>query len=139
MIPNIENILTNYLRNHASITALNARVVQKPPAKKDTPWIEVQKLDDPDVGAAQVEYLINFMVQFDCYASANRVSDGLGGGPPEATTLALTTRAVLKALQDTTEGGARFTAVRFLGGLRIADEALDREIVTATFHCHSVS
>lgn len=136
MIPNIENIVCNHLRVHSSITALSARVLQKMPPNKNTPWILVSKMDGLDVGEVQIDYLLNFMLAVHCYAETARDADGTGGGPPQAIDLAIRARAALKELEDTTTGGAVIKKVVVIGGPRPADEALDRELLTAVIHCH---
>jgi hypothetical protein len=139
VIPDIENIVCNYLRSESSVQALNARIVQKPPAKKLDPWVEVYKLDDRDETRAKPEWFLSFMVQFDCYPGQGRDPDGEGGGPPQAIALARTVRAALKKLEDTIEGGQVFKWVQVAGGPRLHDEALDRELLTATFWVHPSS
>jgi hypothetical protein len=129
-VPDIEKIVSNILRTHADIVALNARVVGKTPDDKSTPWVRVTELDSPQIN--QPEWLISFLVQFDCYAGAT-------GGQPEATNLARAVRAVLTAAPGAQSGGV-ISGVRNLGGPRQLDTDLeparDYKIHTAEIFAH---
>lgn len=128
LVPDIERVASDYLRTHADIVALSTRIVGKTPDSKATSWVRVTKLDGPQVN--QPDHLVEFMVQFDCYA-------GVTGGQPEVNTLERTVRAVLGTLPGT--GGV--TGVQVLGGPRGLDTDLeparDRAILTALIWAHA--
>jgi hypothetical protein len=133
---NIESIIQIYLKNHPAVTAITDRVVMKPPPKKTTAWVEMNKLDELDDPNVSVEWFKNYMISFNCYAGSGRDPDGQGGGPPEAIALAAATRAALKELEDTVTGGAVIKKVKLIGGPRHGDEAFDREQLTAVIYAH---
>lgn len=121
--PDVEKVVSDYLRTHADIVALNTRIVGKTPDSKSTSWVRVTKLDAPQVN--QPDWLRAFLVQCDCYAGAT-------GGQPEANLLCRTVEAVLGALPN--------AGVRILGGPRGLDTDLeparDRAITTAHIWLH---
>lgn len=133
LIPDIEKTVSRYLREHADIIALGARVVATPPADRSTPWVRVTQLDDQAVDGSRAEHLIEFMLQLDCYAGAS-------GGKPEASTLARTVRAALAAMPGT-QNGVVVTGVQFLSGAYIPDTefepARERYIRTVTVWAHA--
>lgn len=124
LAPDIERLVSDYLRTHADITALNTRIVGKTPDSKATSWVRVTKLDAPQVN--QPDWLRDFLVQFDCYA-------GSTGGQPEANLLARTVEAVLGTFPN--------AGVQILGGPRGLDTdiepARDRVITSARIWAHS--
>jgi hypothetical protein len=133
VIPDIEKIVSGYLRELAELQDLDARVVGKTPGSTTAPWVRVTKLDAPNVSNARVEHLIAYLVQFDCYA-------GVKGGQPEANALAALVRAALIALPATPDLGAVVTSSVIVGDGRIPDTdfepARERVILTATVHMH---
>jgi hypothetical protein len=98
--------------------------------------VRVTQLDGADV--SNVEHLIDYLVQFDCYAGKDAMDDHVGQA--EASLLARTVRAVLKAAKGQTIGGAVISSVRFQGMPRIPDPdfepARERYVLTATIHMH---
>lgn len=130
-VPDVERLVSDYLRTHADITALNTRIVGKSPESKTTSWVRVTELDSPQVN--QPDHLVESLMQFDCYAGAT-------GGQPEANTLARTVRAVLGTLPGTHSGGV-VSGVRVLGGPRQLDTDLeparDMKIVEALVWAHA--
>jgi hypothetical protein len=131
LIPDIEKLVSDYVRDHADIIALSTRVVGRTPVDKYQSWIHIAQLDAPQVNSP--DHLVEFMVQFDCYA-------GVDGGQPEAISLARTVRAILGTLAGSHSAGT-VTGVRVLGGPRTLDTkiepARDREIVTAIIWAHA--
>lgn len=123
LAPDVEKVVSDYLRIHADIVALNTRIVGKTPDNKSTSWVRVTKLDNPQVN--QPNWLRAFLLQLDCYAGAT-------GGQPEANLLCRTVEAVLWTLPN--------AGVRILGGPRLLDTDLeparDRVITTAEVWLH---
>ena len=123
LAPDVEKIVSDYLRTHADIVALNTRIVGKTPDNKSTSWVRVTKLDNPQVN--QPNWLRAFLLQLDCYAGAT-------GGQPEANLLARTVEAVVWTLPN--------AGVTILGGPRDLDTDLeparDRVITSADIRMH---
>lgn len=136
IIPDAEAIIGDYLRGHADLQALDARVAPRTPSSQTLPWVRVTQLDGRDV--TDVEHLIDHLMQFDCYAGKDAMDDH--AGQAEASLLARTVRAVLKAAKGQTLDGAVVTSVSFQGMPRIPDPdfepARERFILIATIHLH---
>lgn len=135
MIPYAEKIVSDFLRDHEAVVALGARVVSKPPPSRATPWVRVTKLDALNDRRSTPEHLIDFLLQFDCYASDDN-------GVPEASLLGRTVRAALHDdLPGTTLADAVVTSVRITGDTRLPDPsfepARERVVLTAAIHIHS--
>lgn len=137
VILDAEQLVGDWLREHADIIALDARVAGNTPDTLTRPWIRVTQLDAPDEGAG-LEHVIDYIVQCDCYAGSDamRAFDGQA----TAKLLAATARAVLKATQGTTSDGAVISRVRFSSHLRAPDTtmepAMQRVILTAELLMH---
>lgn len=114
-VPDVERLVSDYLRTHADIVALSTRIVGKTPDSKTTSWVRVTELDAPQVN--QPDHLVESMVQFDIYAGAT-------GGQPEVNTLYKTVRAVLGSLPGTHAQGV-VTGVDVQGGPRDLDTDLE--------------
>lgn len=132
LAPDIERIVTDYLRAHADIVALSTRIRVTTPDDKTTSWVRVTKLSSPQVN--QPDHLAENMIQCDLYAGAT-------GGVPEVNTLERTVRAVLGTMSQATHSGGVVTRVDFLGGLRDVDgdlePARDRVVLTALVYAHA--
>lgn len=133
LIPDIEALLGDYLRGHPGVAALQARVsVQTPSNFKTRPWVKLTLLDAPDRSAG-TDWLIEPMVQLDCYASET-------GGTAEANLLARTVREALRTVPQDGLAGATTSQARVFGMLRRPDgdfePARERYILTATIPVH---
>lgn len=117
-IPDIEAPLSAYLKAQSSVTSLKARVVGTTPSNTETPWVRIIQLDAKAVGGSRSEHLIDWMVQFDCYA-------GKTGGQKEASALTRAVRAELAALSEREAEGVVITGVEFLSCPRIEDTEID--------------
>lgn len=137
MIPDGELITGAYLREHADVTALRARVTGKTPDDTDsTPWVRLTQLDAAQQPGARHDHLTTFLFQLDCYASRR----GINGVPrAEAILLARTVRAALVAMPGQRDD-AVVTAVRMIGHSRRPDTdmepARERVILTAQVWMH---
>lgn len=133
MIADLEKIAADYLRANAGVHVLTTRVVSKTPDTTSTAWVRTTTLDARDEVMSGLDYLITYLLQFDCYAGAT-------GGKPEASELARTVRSVLKAMPGVRDGVV-VSRVAFTGHIRIPDTALEpareRFIVTAQITAHS--
>lgn len=133
MIADLEKIAADYIRTNSAVHALTTRVVSKTPDTTTTAWVRTTTLDARDDARSNLDHLITYLVQFDCYSGAT-------GGKPEASALARTVRAALKAMPGKHDG-AIITRVAFTGHIRIPDTALEpareRFIVTAEIRAHS--
>lgn len=133
-----EKVIGAYLRDHPYLTALDARVAPRTPSSQVKPWVRVTQLDATDVGG--VERLIDYLIQFDCYAGKAAMDEF--GGQAEASLLARSVRAALKdARGQILDEEAVVTSVRFEGMPRIPDAdfepARERYVLTAAIHMHS--
>lgn len=137
VIADAEALIGAWLREHDDIAALDARVAGQTPNSLTRPWIRVTQLAAPDESAG-TEHLIDYMVQLDCYAG----SDATNGhtGQAEATLLARTARAVLKATEGSTVDGVVVTRVKFSTHMRAPDTAMEpareRVILVAELMMH---
>jgi hypothetical protein len=138
VIPDGEKITGAYLREHADIVALAARVVGKTPDDPDsTPWVRLTQLDASAQPNSRADHLTAFLFQIDCYAR-QRPS---GGSPQaEAHLLGRTVRAALVAMPGQ-RGDAVVTGVRMLGHARRPDTdfepARERVILTVQAWMHA--
>lgn len=126
MIPNVEKIVSDHIRDTVAI-----RVVGKPPSSKTDSWVQVIQIDASQTD--QADHLVNFIIQLDCYASED-------GGQPECVQIAREVRASLVQLNGTTSDGV-ITDVRMFGDIRLPDYDMepprDRRILTARVWAHS--
>lgn len=133
-IPDIEAPLTSYLKAQQSIIDLEARVLEKTPSNIERPWVRIVQLDAKAVGGSRSDHLIDWMVQFDCYA-------GKDGGHREASALTRAVRAELVALHEREAEGVVVTGVEILSCPRIEDTdfepARQRFSLTATIWGHA--
>lgn len=114
LIPDIEAVMTGYLKGCAPIAELGARIVGKMPSETAKPWVRITLLDPKAVDDSRSDHLIDWMVQFDCYA-------GSTGGQGEASLLMRTVRRELRLLYEREAEGAVITGVRFLSAPRQED------------------
>lgn len=138
VILDAEALVGAWLREHDDIIALDARVAGRTPDSTTRPWIRVTQLDATPIPQAPHEHVIDYMVQLDCYAGKQATDDFTGQA--EASTLARTARAVLKALQGTTAGDVAVARVGFTTHLRAPDAdmepARERYVLTAELMMH---
>lgn len=137
LVPYAQKLVSDYLRDHPAIVALDGppRVVAKTPGDMSTAWVRVTRLDASQNDIA--DHLTTFLMQFDCYA-------GDEGGIPEATLLGRTVRAVLGDIASHDHSGAVFTGCRITGDASVPDTSVDepardRTILTALLWGHAVS
>jgi hypothetical protein len=127
LIPDAEKLVGAYLREHAAIAALDARVAGAIPSDTKRAWVRVTQLDAARAAGSRPDYLIGYLLQFDCYAGGDAMKAHTGQS--EASTLARTVRAVLDAASGETvgTGGERavITGTRFPSMIRIPDEAFE--------------
>lgn len=133
MIADLEKIAADYLRDHPAVHALTTRVVSKTPETTATSWVRTTTLDARDEARSNLDHLITFLLQLDCYAGAT-------GGKPEASHLARTVRSALKGMPGSHDG-AVVSRVAFTGHIRIPDTAIEpareRFILTALITAHA--
>jgi hypothetical protein len=140
LLPNVEALIGDALREHPDITALGARVAGQTPSTITLPWIRITQLDMPDVGH-NLEHLIAPMLQVECYAG--KAATDAHAGQMEAWRLKATTRAILKALQATETDGVYVSKVVLLGDARLPDTTMEpareRYILTVEVTAHAIS
>jgi hypothetical protein len=139
-IVDAKKIVSDYLREHADLVSFPSRVLGNPPSKTDTPWVRVTQMDATDQGSVQIDRLMMFWLQCDCYASKPPGQEG--GGMPEARRLGNTVRATLKSMERQTLDGAVISFVGVRGPKEIPDtsfeEARARTIVEADVYLRAV-
>lgn len=115
MIPDAEEVIGKYLRTHAAVKALGARVVPETPGDRSKPWAKVTQIDARAAGGSRTDHLIGWVGQLDCYAGAK-------GGQDEASLLTRTVREALRIAHLAEHDGAVITGVEFGSCPRIPDE-----------------
>lgn len=134
LIPDAEKIVGGFLRAHADIQALAAKVVGRTPGDTGASWVRITQLDGREVGNSTVEHLISFLLQFDCYADHDNDQG-------DAVVLGRSVRAALNAMANTEQGGAVITRVEFVGHTRLPDQdfepARERIVLTADIDMHA--
>lgn len=118
---NAEAIVASYLREHAGVKALGARVVGEPPDgdNRVKPWVQIVQQDASNrTRINRAEHLVAYWLQLDCYAGAT-------GGQGEARLLMATVRAALVALPRVTLEDAVVTDVEILSNPRIPDTDME--------------
>lgn len=118
-----EALVGAWLRDHEDIEAIGARVAGRTPDSTRLPWIRVTQLDATPIARSGQDYAIDYMLQLDCYAGEDAMRDFVGQA--EASALARTARAVLKALEGTTADDVVVSRVMFTTHLRAPDTALE--------------
>ena len=112
MIADVERVASRWLRDQAS----ELRVVGRPPAQTDTPWVEVIQLDATDQ-TPPTEHLVGFLMQFSVYA-------GRAGGQPEANQVGRQVRAIIHNMTGVHDDVV-VTGVEIVGDARIADSTFE--------------
>ena len=133
MLLDAESVVGAYLRDHADVAALRARVVPGTPPNTDAPWVRVTLIDPRNVtGSTEHEYLVDYQLQFDCYS-------GRSGDQALASRLVRTVRAALVAMRGG-HGDVVVSAVAFAGMHRLPDRdfepEMQRYILTADIRMH---
>lgn len=140
LIPEADALVAGWLRAHPAIVDLDANVAGTLPDTITRPWIRITSFGPDDDAASRLEHLLDFFLQLDCYAGAAATRAGEGQG--EASALARTARAVLKAMQGQTADGVVVTQVRFGGMPRIPDTdfepARERYVLDVFVRMHAV-
>ena len=138
MIPDGEHLVSTFLREHPAVVELGARVVGRSPSNTTLPWVRVTVLDAPQEDGSDVDHLVEFFLQLDCYAGKTGVD---GSQQAEATLLARTVRQALPELRAATLEDAVVSRVQVGGGARVPDQdfepARERVILTARVWAHS--
>jgi hypothetical protein len=141
VLPNIEAIVGSILRTHSDIAALGANVAGRTPATTTGPWIRVTLMAATDSTSSQIERLVQYVIQLECFAGKAATDSFVGQA--EAWGLKAATRAVLKSIEGTITGGAVITEVTFLGDSRIPDTTMEpareRYILLVAIRAHGVS
>lgn len=124
LIPDVEKLLGDYLRDHPTIVALGARVAGTVPSNTRSPWVKVTQIDGTPSPGHRGDHLIDYLVQFDCYAGATATESH--NGQAEASTLARTVRAALNGLDSgAVLDTAAVSGVTFTSMSRLPDTAFE--------------
>jgi hypothetical protein len=97
---NAEAIIGAYLRSLPKVESLEATVGGKTPDSTAKPWVRITLVDPENrTGTRQVEHLVGYYLQLDCYAGAE-------GGRTEAWALAQAVRQALVEAPNSELDGA---------------------------------
>lgn len=134
MIPDGEAVIRAYLAAHVDVAALvGEEIVPETPEDTSTPWVRFQQLDALKVSASSEEHLTEFLIQFDCYASA-------ANDQAQASLIARTVRDALQQMRGGVHSGVHVTDVKTVSMPRLPDVALEpareRYVYTATILMH---
>ena len=94
LIPDVEDIVGDYLRTHPDVVAIGAKVVGTSLGTSTVPWVRVTCLDSPRRGP--IDHLIEFYLQLDCFPGTGVAKNV--GGQAQVNLLQRTVRAALMAL-----------------------------------------
>lgn len=134
MLPDIEILVVQHLRNTAAVTALTTRIGTKSPSNLAGQFVKVTVLDDQQTAGSKALHLVDCLVQIDCYGSSNHDS-----AHAEASLLARTVREAVVAMPAAAHTGAVVTSAR-ASQRHLPDTELDpareRYIVTGTLSLH---
>lgn len=135
LIPDLEDVVGDHLRNHPDIVALDAKVVGTSLGASTAPWVRVSILDAPRIGP--IDHLVDTYMQFDCFSGTN-VAKSLGA-QAQVNLLARTVRAVLNDLPNTDFDDVVVTGVNVNRGPRMADDTVEpaREHIPVTVSIYS--
>lgn len=140
VLPDVEALVGGWLTASPLITGMDARVAARTPDSMTRPWVRVTLLTAEDDPASQVEYLVDYGLQLDCYAGSTSMAAYTGRA--EAGLLARRVRAVLKAQQGVSADGVVVTRVRFPGFARLPDTAYEpareRYVITVEVLAHAL-
>jgi hypothetical protein len=120
VIPDAPAIIGSFLRSHPDVMALDARVAGSLPKSFTKPWVKITQLDATNVTGGWPEHLINYYMQFDCYAGSTPEN-----AQEQASLIGRTIRAVLHDLTEQDIPNVVVTQVAFTGDARIPDEAFE--------------
>lgn len=130
-----ERVIGVYLRDHSDISALDTRIASAIPTNFTRPWIKLNQLDARNTTGTQTEHLIEYYLQFDCYAGS-----GDANAREVASAIARTVRSVLKQAEGGMIDNVVVTEVTFTSHTRLPDTAFDpareRYVLDALIRCH---
>lgn len=128
LLPDIEAFLVAYLSSRLP----NTHVGTKQPSTTAAPWIRITLLDPRDISGTNIDYLIDYLVQLDCYA-------GSQGSTVVASGLVRTARAHLLAMEgkhdDLVVSKVEFTGMRPQPDTS-EEPAMERYILDASITAH---
>jgi hypothetical protein len=135
LIPDAEALLGTLIREHPDVVAIGANASGIVPSTTAKPWVRVTQLDARKVPGERPDYLVDYMVQLDCWAGTDAMD--AHAGQAEASTLARTVRAVLDEAQgQTLDDEAILTYALVTNMARVPDEefepARERFAITAS-------
>jgi hypothetical protein len=139
LLPDAEQVVGTYLREHPDLVALGANVAGRTPSSMARPWVRLTQLDAPKTVGSRPEHLIHFLLQLDAYAGDVAMRDH--SGQAEASLLARTVRAALVAMPDETFDTVVVTDATVVSMPRIPDTtsepARERYVITAIVRMHA--
>lgn len=125
-----EKALTGYLKTYPGVAAVAARVLGQTPDDLGPPWVRITLIDDPATDGGIVDYHIEALLQFDCYAGKALNTQGA------ASDLSLAVREALRVANTASIDGAVVTGAQSTRFHQPDDDlgepALERYVVTST-------
>lgn len=134
MIPDGLALAVAHLGAEPAVTDIvGERITDQTPGSVDGPWVRAQLLDAPQDPRAPFDYLVAFMLQFDCYS-------GRGETQVEANLLGRIVRASLNEMPFKSHADAVVTSVRHPSFRSLPDTDLeparDRYVLTSIVVAH---
>lgn len=130
---NIEALTATYLRD----LNIRARATAPDQDHRVDPWVEITLINAPSPEDVPVDWLVDYMLDFGCYAGEE---GNAGAGQPGAHALVHEVRAALSVLPNTVNEYGVVTAVKMLAMPRVPDNdmepARERYVLTARITAH---
>jgi len=137
MIPDAEAIVGRYLRTHPLIVAVGASVGPGIPDRTAAPWVKLVQLNGPSDRDVDVDHIVRFMLQLDCYCG--RAAQAAARDQATASLLARSVREALTSMAGVHDGAAVGNA-QIVSDPRVPDTrfepAMERRIITAIVVMH---
>lgn len=137
LIPDAEAVVGRYLRTHPLIGAVGASVGPGVPERTAAPWVKLVQLSAPSDRDVEVDHIVRFMLQLDCYCG--RAAQTARRDQATASLLARSVRAALTSMAGVHDGAATSNA-RIVSDARVPDTAfepaMERRSITAIVVMH---
>src|SRR4051794_1524364 len=115
-----EKIIGDYLLGDPGLSGIDARVSSVLPTNFTKPWVRVTQLDAINRTGTSVEHLIEYALQFDCYAGSSATN-----GRDQASALSRIVRSALKLAEGNQVGDVTISSVDVTSHLRLPDQSFD--------------
>jgi hypothetical protein len=134
VIPDGQKIVSDYLRGHSLLSALDLRIVGHPPENTDDPWVFVLETAAPERPNLRGDHVVDFWFDLNCYA-------GVDGGLPEVVYIKRAVREAINQMPASSHDGAVVSRTKVGDGMRLDDPHFDppreRYVLSAMITMHS--